>query len=66
MVRYAIDDCIILWRSLVDFWILIKELGYHGKEYPLTIGTLGFQMVADDIAKREENDSKEKKKVMEI
>jgi len=67
MVRYAIDDCIILWRSLVDFWVLVKELGYHGKAYPLTIGTLGFQMVADDIKKREANEnSKKKKKELEV
>ena len=47
-VRYAIDDCIILWRSIFELWNMVKELGYHGRDIPLTIGSLGFQMIAHD------------------
>jgi len=45
-VRYAIDDCIILWRSIFELWNMVKEIGYHGRDIPLTIGSLGFQMIA--------------------
>jgi hypothetical protein len=48
-VRYAIDDCVILWRSLLELWNLVKELGYHGREMPMTIGSLGFQMIAHSL-----------------
>ena len=51
MITYAVQDCRVLWRGLQEFWILVKEMGYHGKAFPLTIGTLGFQMMADHIAK---------------
>jgi hypothetical protein len=51
MVEYGVQDCRVLWRGLQEFWIVVKDLGYHGKAYPLTIGTLGFQMMADHIAK---------------
>ena len=47
-VRYAIDDCLILWRSIFELWNMVKELGYHGRDIPLTIGSLGFQMIAND------------------
>jgi hypothetical protein len=43
MMSYAVQDCRVLWRGLQEFWILVKEMGYHGKAFPLTIGTLGFK-----------------------
>jgi len=51
MVRYAIDDCVIVWKSLLEMWCMVKELDYHGKEMTLTIGSLAFQMNSDNIAK---------------
>lgn len=51
MIRYAVDDCLILWKSILNFWNTIKELGYHGHSLTLTIGSLGFQMIADANAK---------------
>ena len=52
MIRYAVDDCVILWKSLLKFWCLVKGMGYHGTTAPLTIGTLGFQMIAHDNASK--------------
>ena len=63
MVSYAVQDCRVLWRGLQEFWILVKEMGYHGKAFPLTIGTLGFQMMADHIAKSDHMKPKIVKKI---
>ena len=62
MVRYAIDDCIILWKSMISFWNLIKEIGYHGKSMTLTIGSLGFQMIAHANAKAGHHITKKRKR----
>tara|TARA_Y100000361_G_scaffold8434_1_gene6916 strand:+ start:1974 stop:4187 length:2214 start_codon:yes stop_codon:yes gene_type:complete len=63
MVEYAVQDCLVLWAGLQEFWVLIKQMGYHGKAYPLTIGTLGYQMIADSIAKNKEAKPKIVKKI---
>jgi len=63
MVEYAVQDVLVLWAGLQEFWILIKEMGYHGKAYPLTIGTLGYQMIADSIQKNKEAKPKIVKKI---
>jgi hypothetical protein len=63
MITYAVQDCRVLWRGLQEFWILVKQMGYHGKAFPLTIGTLGFQMMADHIAKSDHMKPKIVKKI---
>lgn len=62
MIRYAVDDCIILWKSMLGFWNMIKELGYHGKSLTLTIGSLGFQMIAHANAKAGHHITKKRKR----
>ena len=56
-VGYALMDSVCVWTSIIGFWTLCKsELGYHGKRmFPLTIGTLGFQMVAHSLAQAHKN-----------
>lgn len=63
MIEYAVQDCRVLWMGLMEFWILVKEMGYHGKAWPLTIGTLGYQMMADHIAKSDHMKPKIVKKI---
>ena len=62
MIRYAVDDCLMLWLSLLEMWNLAKELKYHGSSMPLTIGGLGFQMNAHAIAKAGHKIAKKKKR----
>jgi hypothetical protein len=63
MVQYGVQDCRVLWRGMQEFWCVVKELGYHGTSWPLTIGTLGFQMMADHIAKSDDMQPKIVKKI---
>jgi len=51
MVRYCIQDCEVLFLSMLQFWQGVKALGYHGTTLPLTSGTLGSQMIAYDNIK---------------
>lgn len=46
MVEYCVRDCEVLFFSLQTFYKQVKQLGYHGKDLPLTSGTLGAQMIA--------------------
>jgi len=47
-VEYCIRDCEVLWRGLQDYWRVFREMGYRGKELPLTVTGLGWQMIAQD------------------
>lgn len=47
-VEYCIRDNEILWRGLQDYWRVFKEMGYQGRDLPLTVTGLGFQMIAYD------------------
>lgn len=45
-VEYCVRDCEVLFFSLQVFYKQVKALGYHGRDLPLTAGTLGAQMIA--------------------
>ncbi len=47
MVSYCVRDCEVLFFSLQIFYEQVKGLGYHGRDLPLTSGTLGSQMIAN-------------------
>ena len=46
-IEYCVRDCEVLFFALQTFYKQVKDLGYHGRDLPLTSGTLGAQMIAD-------------------
>lgn len=47
-IDYCLNDCDVLWQGIQSFFKVAKEVGYHGTTLPLTVGTLGAQMIAHD------------------
>lgn len=45
-VEYCINDCVVLFTVMQEYWKIVKSCGYHGTTLPLTAGTLSSQMVA--------------------
>ena len=50
-VEYGIRDVDVLFYAMASAWDVFKCVGYEGKAWPLTIGTLGSQIIAQQNQK---------------